>query len=71
MAATVSHLDRDDKNSPPLTGVYLSIPSLMAPEAVPEKYKSKYLSREQHKDGLIINQKAMKLFRGEFLPSFL
>ncbi|KPI37865.1 AB hydrolase superfamily protein B1A11.02 [Cyphellophora attinorum] len=66
MAATVSHLDRDDKNSPPLTGVYLSIPSLMAPEAVPEKYKSKYLSREQHKDGLIINQKAMKLFRDNY-----
>lgn len=66
MAATVSHLDRDENNSPPLTGVYLSIPSLLAPEAVPDKYKSTYLSREQHKNGLIINEKAMKFFRGMF-----
>ena len=66
MAAAVSHMYRDEGNSPPLTGVYLSIPSLLAPEALPERYKSEYLSREQHKDGLVINSKAMKMFRGKY-----
>jgi hypothetical protein len=63
MAAVISLLYRDEKQSPRLTGIYLSIPSLLAPEAVPERYRAEYLSREQFKEGLVINEKAMKLFR--------
>jgi hypothetical protein len=65
MAAAISHLYRDEEQSPPLTGIYLSIPSLLAPEAVPGNYQVEYLSRQQFKEGLVINEKAMKLFRSE------
>jgi acetyl esterase/lipase len=63
MAAAVSHFYRDEKQLPPLSGIYLSIPSLLAPEAVPEKHQAEYLSRQQFREGLVINEKAMKLFR--------
>lgn len=63
MAATISHLYRDEGGNPPLTGVYLSIPSLLSPEAVPEKYKSQYLSRDQNKDAPILNEGSIRFFR--------
>lgn len=63
MAATISHLYRDAERHPPLTGVYLSIPSLLSPEAVPERYQGQYRSREENKDALILNKEAVELFR--------
>lgn len=45
-SAVVSHLYRDEGLSPSLTGVYLSIPSTYRPDALPEKSKEFYLSRE-------------------------
>jgi acetyl esterase/lipase len=46
-SAIISHLYRDEKLSPPLTGVYLSIPAYMPAEFVPKKYKDMYLSQTQ------------------------
>lgn len=63
MAATITHLARDDEMLPALTGCRLSIPSLLAPSVVPNRYKKEYLSREQNKDAPILNQGALALFR--------
>ncbi|KAJ9610806.1 hypothetical protein H2200_005583 [Cladophialophora chaetospira] len=63
MTATLSHLYRDEGHAPPITGLYLSIPSLLAPEAVPDRYKESYRSRDENKDAPVLNERALKLFR--------
>jgi acetyl esterase/lipase len=68
LAAVISHIYRDEKMSPPLTGIYLSVPMLVGPEAVPGKFKHQYLSREQNKTAPILNKEAMALFRGTLRP---
>lgn len=69
MAAVISHLYRDEGLQPPLTGVYLSIPSLMGPDNAPEKYRHEHHSREQNKNAPILNEAASKLFQGEISRS--
>lgn len=66
MAAAITHLARDEKMSPALTGCWLSIPSLLSPTVVPDKYKKDYLSREQNKNAPILNENAIALFRSEY-----
>jgi acetyl esterase/lipase len=63
LVAVISHLYRDDRLSPPITGIYLSVPVVLSPEVVPEKYKDQYLSREQNKNAPILNQDTIALFR--------
>jgi acetyl esterase/lipase len=70
MAATVTHLARDEKLVPQITGCWLSVPSLLSPEVVPDKYKQDYLSREQNKDAPILNEGALALFRSERIPNY-
>jgi acetyl esterase/lipase len=67
MAATITHLARDEKMVPALTGCWLSVPSLLSPGVVPDRYKKDYLSRDQHKDALILNKGAIELFRSMYL----
>jgi acetyl esterase/lipase len=69
LAAVVAHLYRDEKRFPPLTGQYLCIPTTCEPEALPEKYKDVYLSREQNKEALILNQKSIDIFEGNNISS--
>jgi acetyl esterase/lipase len=66
MAISSSHLARDEALTPELTGVWLSIPSALAPEAVPEKWKSEYTSREENKDAPILSQASISLFRSMY-----
>ncbi|EDN92848.1 hypothetical protein SS1G_08713 [Sclerotinia sclerotiorum 1980 UF-70] len=61
-ASIVSHLYRDDNISPPLTGVYLSIPPIIPEKVVPEKYKSVYLSLEQNKNAPLLNREVADVF---------
>ena len=68
ISCSISHLARDEKLQPPLTGVYLSIPSIMPPELAPEKYRHEHTSREDNKDAPILNGGAMKLFRSTQSP---
>lgn len=49
IAAVVSHLARDERVGPPLTGVFLSIPNTLPEGAVPDKYRDRYRSREESK----------------------
>lgn len=69
ISAVISHLYRDDKISPPLTGVYLSVPSALSPEVVPERFKSEYNSREQNADAPILGKGSMDLFASECRPT--
>jgi acetyl esterase/lipase len=71
MASTIAHLARDEVMQPPITGCYLSIPSLLAPQAVPENLKKSYLSREQHKDAPVLGQGAIALFRSMIVSSHI
>jgi len=64
LAAVAAHLYKSDKRSPPLTGQYLSIPATCGPSAVPPEHKAAYLSREQNKNALILNQKSIDMFEG-------
>ena len=68
LTAVLSHLARDEKLSPPLTGQYLSIPALLPPAVVPEKYKEFHLSSEQNKSAPILPQAAIDMFMKGYQP---
>jgi acetyl esterase/lipase len=70
-AAVVSHLYRDEKITPPLTGLYLSTPVTLWIGVVPEKYKSRYLSQEQNRDAPILNRDVSELFQSTYPFSLL
>ncbi|KEF57633.1 uncharacterized protein A1O9_05551 [Exophiala aquamarina CBS 119918] len=48
----LSHRARDEKLSPPLTGIYLSVTPALAHQAVTEKYQPLYRSREEFRNGI-------------------
>lgn len=52
----VSHQWRDEGLIPPLTGLYLSLPSPCIVSALPEKYKLRIMSWEQNKDAPVFNR---------------
>ncbi|KAJ9634473.1 hypothetical protein H2204_006298 [Knufia peltigerae] len=58
----LSHRARDKKLSPPLTGIYLSITPALAHQAVPEKYRPLYRSREQFRDGISLDLASILLY---------
>ncbi len=64
LAVVAAHLYRDEKRFLSLTGQYLPIPTLCDSKALPSKYKDVYLSLEQNKEGLIVNQKSIDMFEG-------
>lgn len=64
----LSHLARDSGLTPAITGVWLSVPTVLAPDAVPEKYRPFYLSREQHKDAPILPKAAMDMYEEAYKP---
>jgi hypothetical protein len=49
----------------PVTGQFLSVPVLFAPDNVPEKYKEDYLSAEQNKASAIPPPALASKFMGE------
>lgn len=55
-----SHLYRDENLSPPLTGLYLSVPALLF-EATPEKYRPQYTSHLECGDAPIMNTEDLGL----------
>lgn len=68
LAAVLSHLARDEKLSPPLTGQYLCIPGVLPPPVVPEKYKELYLSHEQNAQSPILPRAAIDMFMKAYQP---
>lgn len=61
LSLLVSHLYRDTKLEPPLTGVYAAIPSAVNDETVPAKYKDRFISLSQNADAPILNRESLKL----------
>ncbi|KAL0063961.1 hypothetical protein AAF712_009151 [Marasmius tenuissimus] len=70
LSAVIAHLARDDSffDDKPVTGQLLHIPATVHPEAVPEKYKSLYLSLEQNKDAPILDKKVIEWFYPLYRP---
>ena len=68
LTAVLTHLARDEQLSPPLTGQYLSVPILLPPAVVPEKYKEFYLSHEQNKNAPVLPKAAMDMFLRAYKP---
>ncbi|KAJ4304509.1 hypothetical protein N0V90_000035 [Kalmusia sp. IMI 367209] len=60
LAAVAAH-EAVDSNLP-LTGVFLSIPVMLHPDVVPEKWKAHYNSWEQNKDAMILDKRGMLWF---------
>ena len=69
IAAVLSHLARDASLSPPLTGLYLNVPLLLAPEAVPDRYKPLYRSREQNALAPVLNKAFMDMYTEAYAPN--
>lgn len=54
---------------PPLTGVYLGIPVVVHPDAVPEKYLPFYGTYSQNKDAPILSRESMDTLTGQYKPT--
>lgn len=52
----MSQLARDEKLEPPLTGQYLCVPALCAPDVVPEKYKLEMISGTENGDDPVLGK---------------
>ncbi|KIM92617.1 hypothetical protein OIDMADRAFT_46618 [Oidiodendron maius Zn] len=69
LATVLAHLARDERLSPPLTGQYLCVPSVLPPTVVPQKWKAQYLSYEQHKNAPILPRTALEMFANSYKPN--
>lgn len=64
LTASFSRIFQEQPLEYPLTGQWLSVPSLMYPEAVPEEYKDYFLSTDQQDDGPFLSRKAREALKG-------
>ncbi|PSK56964.1 Carboxylesterase 1 [Elsinoe australis] len=55
LTAVTAQKAKDEGLSPPLTGLWLCIPVLLADETVPEKYKPLFFSRKQNANAPVFN----------------
>lgn len=62
-AAVVARMAQEEKLAYPLTGQWLSIPSLIDVDMVLDKYKAYFISREQNAEAPILDQKALAAIR--------
>ncbi|QDS77185.1 hypothetical protein FKW77_002330 [Venturia effusa] len=70
LAAVVSHLARDEKLSPPITGVSLLIPALTSHtlEEFPEEYKHELVSYQQNAKAPILGLASMDMLMDAYKP---
>ncbi|KAE9976275.1 hypothetical protein BLS_002149 [Venturia inaequalis] len=70
LAAVVSHLARDEKLSPPITGVSLMIPLLTdyTLKEFPEEYKHEIVSYEQNGTAPFLGLASLKMFLDAYNP---
>ena len=66
----MTHLARDEKLSPPLTGQYLSIPLVLPHSVAPEKYKEFLLSEQQTRAAPILPKEAIDMFNGAYKADY-
>ena len=68
ISAVLGLLARDEKLSPPLTGLCLLIPSLIDFRDVPEEYKDEIVSYEQNQTAPILGQAEIDMFISHYKP---
>ncbi|KAH8803465.1 Alpha/Beta hydrolase protein [Xylogone sp. PMI_703] len=68
ITAVLAHLARDEGLSPPLTGQYLAVPTVLTQKVIPEKYKEYYLSYEQNRNAPILPVAAIDMFMSGYKP---
>lgn len=68
LAAVVGQKALDDGLSPPITGLWLSVPALLDSAIVPEKYKDVWFSYWQNADAPILSKAAMDATMGHWKP---
>ena len=68
LAAVLAQMAKEQQLEPKLTGQWLSIPVLLDPAVVPEKYKDMYLAWEQNSGKPGLNTEAMKAVFAHWEP---
>ncbi|VUC36290.1 unnamed protein product [Clonostachys rosea] len=68
IAIVLSHLAKEQQLQPPLTGIYLNVPLVLAPEAIPEKYALYYKSRDQNAFSPVLNKAFMDMYTEAYEP---
>lgn len=63
IALSIAHLYRDEKVSPPLTGLYTTLTSGISAETVPEKYKDHFFSMEQNSNAPFLTAESVQFVR--------
>lgn len=66
LAVVASHLARDEKLSPPLTGLGLSVPLVFDVNNIPAEYKDDLISYEQNKDAPVLDMEITYRFMEEY-----
>lgn len=64
ISAVLSHLSKSECLTPPLTGQWLSVPYLIPPTLVPEKYQSEYISMYGNKNDPVLGEFTPERLRG-------
>lgn len=68
ISAVLGLLARDEKLSPPLTGLCLLIPALLDFENIPEEYKDEVVSYKQNKNAPVLGQAEIDMFMSHYKP---
>ncbi|KAF5599497.1 alpha beta hydrolase fold-3 [Fusarium pseudoanthophilum] len=70
LSIPLAHKARDEKLSPPLTGLYHCVPPALMPQALTDTYKPLYNSREQLKNGMALTAESTKVYDKAVEPDF-
>lgn len=68
ISAVIGLLARDEKLSPPLTGLCLIVPAVMDYRAIPDEYKNEVISYEQNKDAPILGLPQVQMLMSHYKP---
>ncbi|KAF4425052.1 hypothetical protein F53441_14200 [Fusarium austroafricanum] len=70
LSIPLTHKARDEGLCPPITGLYHCVPPALMPQALTEKYKPLYNSREQLKNGMALTAESAKMYDMAVEPDF-
>ena len=68
LAAVIAQMATEKHLSPPITGQWLSIPSLFAEEIVPKEYASLWFSREQNSTAMVLDAATLSTLNSFYAP---
>jgi len=68
ITCVLSHQARDEKLSPPLTGIWLNIPSVVAQSQIPPQYRDIMTAFKQNENAPILDRTAIDFFMKWYAP---